>query len=107
MAEQPTTASQISEWLGQASNVDPHNLPAGTAQSQNNCYSRYGGELNVRLGAQNIAALSSSGGVMSVDDIISTFAYERPDGDFHVTVDEDGDVIATRASSSNTIHGGD
>ena len=107
MAEQPTTASQISEWLGQASNVDPHNLPAGTAQSQNNCYSRYGGELNVRLGAQNIAALSSSGGVMSVDDIISTFAYARPDGDFHVTVDQDGDVIATLASSSNTIHGGD
>ena len=103
MADKPSTGITIGEeWKGLVSNADPHDIPPGAMQSQENCYSRYPGQMNVRLGMKLESDLSDSG----TEEIITTFTYEHPQGDFLVTVDTAGDIKALRGGTVKTIKSG-
>lgn len=52
MAEPEASKIRIKKWLGQMSNADPHDLPPGAAQVQENLVSTTPGQLEPRLGCR-------------------------------------------------------
>lgn len=50
MAESEASKIRVEKWLGQMSNADPHDLPPGAAQIQENVVSTTPGQLETRLG---------------------------------------------------------
>lgn len=60
MARPPETRVQIDDFPGEVNNVDPADIPRGSARVQINLTSRVMGELNVRRGYRPAASDSQT-----------------------------------------------
>lgn len=92
---------EIDAWPGRISNADPTDIPPGAAQVQDNIQSLVPGELSVRKGIQRSTAYTPSSATSN--DIISQYTYQRPDGDWLITVDTGGNIKARRGAVARTL----
>lgn len=83
---------RITQWLGRLSNADPHDLPVGGAQLQNNWQSLVPGVLSGRNGMR--AATFANSTTASTNEVIGQYAFHTPKTDFTVYMLSDGTVKA-------------
>ena len=76
-------------WPGLVTNADPHDLPAGAAVAQNNCFARRAGELSVRRG---LSVLSFDSGTVVDSQLISVAAFNEPHAVYIVYLNALGQV---------------
>ncbi len=88
----------VRSFPGRYSNADPHDLPPGATQSQDNIHSRKLGQLDVRDGFQatSIARAAS-------DDIIALTRFDRPERSFLVWQTSTGKIQAVDIANSTTV----
>jgi hypothetical protein len=89
----------ITEHVGLHTNADPLDIPDGATQTQDNLECLTPGLLTCRPGI--IKDANFSGGTLN--DIISMFQYQRPEGDFILTVDSSGDLQSRKGTTVTTL----
>ena len=88
----------VQTFPGRFSNIDPHDLPAGATQIQDNIHSRKLGQLDVRDGIQATALARAAS-----DDIVSLFRFDRPDRTYLVWHTATGKIQAANTSDLSTV----
>jgi hypothetical protein len=82
----------MASWPGLMTNADPHDLPAGAAVVQINCYARRPGELSVRRGHRIVEFDDPGNGSVVDSQIISLAAVGQPQADYIVFLNTLGQV---------------
>jgi len=94
----------LGKWLGRMSNADPHDIPEGGAQIQNNLQCLREGVLSVRGGVQSSSNFTD--GSPGTDSLISIYGYVRPEGNGVLCVESDGRLSFRRGGSSTSLQTG-
>lgn len=88
----------VKSFLGRISNADPHDIPPGAMQLQDNIVSRKMGQLDVRDGIQATDIARAAG-----DDIISMVRFDRPDRTYLVWHTSTGKIQAVNLASLGAV----
>lgn len=88
---------KITQWLGRLSNADPHDIPPGGAQLQNNWQCLVPGVLSGRAGMRAVTFSNST--TASTNEIIGQYTFHTPRADFVVYQLSDGTVKAGSSPS--------
>jgi hypothetical protein len=96
---QTRRGTDLTEWPGRVSNADPHDIPPGAGQVQDNLVCLRPGVLSARGGLQRSTALSGS----DADGLISLFGMQRFDGNMALSVDDGGRLKSRRGSTITSL----
>lgn len=94
MAETPVKRFNLMQFKGLVTNANPHAIPPGAAQTQTNVVCTVAGQLNVRKGMR--PALFGNAVTGTTHAVISMAEYIRPEANFVVYEDSDGNIKAGR-----------
>lgn len=97
MDRQPLAVVRFGDFTGQVSSIDPHDLPKGAMVSQINMTCEIAGQLACRKGTRPI---SFDNGITSTSaEVIGVTYFRRPEADWIIYQDTDGNIKAGRTPS--------
>lgn len=97
MPESPVNRESHSNWQGMNSDISPHMLPPGGMQEQFNLAVVAPGRLSGRKGMRPVTFANSADA--AAGDIISIYFVHRPEADWILTHNTNGEIRCARGAS--------